>query len=100
MKYKVFDSALYIALDGELDQLTAPVFKKAIDKLILSTEYTKIVLDMSEMTFMDSTGVGLIMGRYRLAKQHNKFIIIKAPTTAVDKVLHVSGVYSIIRKIK
>ncbi|MFI3228709.1 MAG: anti-sigma factor antagonist [Bacillota bacterium] len=100
MKYRVFDGALYIALEGELDQLTAPILKKAIDKLISNTEYNKIVLDLSEMTFMDSTGVGLIMGRYKLARQLSKFILIKAPTKSVDKVLQVSGIYSIIQKIK
>lgn len=100
MKYREFDGALYIALEGELDHATAPVMRKALDNLITSTQYVKIVLDMSQMSFMDSTGVGLIIGRYRLARQNKKYILIKAPTKSVDKVLQVSGIYSIIQKIK
>ncbi len=100
LKYREFDGALYVAFEGELDSATAPILKKALDNLILSTKYIKIVFDMSQMTFMDSTGVGLIMGRYKLARLNNKYIIIKAPTKSVDKVLQVSGIYSIIQKIK
>ncbi len=45
---------------------------------------------------MDSTGVGLIMGRYKKLKQNNVSMFINEPNKQIDKVLKVSGLYSII----
>jgi|AGTN01.1.fsa_nt_gi anti-anti-sigma factor len=101
LEYKLFKGSLYIKLSGELDQSSAPALRARIDSLIASSDaYDKVIIDMSALNFMDSAGVGLIMGRYKMVKNRNKILFIRSPSPAVDKVLNVSGIYSVIPKIE
>lgn len=53
-------------LIGELDHHAATAVRQQIDTAVLSCRCTRLCLDMARLTFMDSSGIGLIMGRYRL----------------------------------
>ena len=53
-------------LIGELDHHAAAPLRQQIDTAVLSSGCTRLVLNFSRLTFMDSSGIGLIMGRYRL----------------------------------
>ncbi|MCL2631135.1 MAG: anti-sigma factor antagonist [Firmicutes bacterium] len=97
--FKLYKGKLTIALSGELDHATAPPLRNEIDILLNKESYGQVIFDMSDLRFMDSTGVGLILGRYKLLKNKNKLLLIKSPQDAVDKVLRVSGIYSIIPRI-
>jgi stage II sporulation protein AA (anti-sigma F factor antagonist) len=97
--YTIKKGVLSIRLAGELDHAAAPELREKLDKLIRAGGYEKIVFDFSELIFMDSTGVGLLLGRLKTAKSQMKPIAILSPTPAVDKVLKVSGIYSVIPKI-
>ena len=67
-----------------------------LDDYLNSVKVKNVILNMKELTFMDSTGVGLIMGRYKKLKQNNVSMFINEPNKQIDKVLKVSGLYSII----
>ena len=91
---------LYLYLDGELDHAVAGELRRKIDELLDGGEAVKnVVLNMERLTFMDSTGVGLIMGRYKKLKQDNVGLFIDKPNAQIDKVLRVSGLYGIIPKL-
>ena len=64
IKSRMVNKTLYILLSGELDEYTAQTVRKNLD-LLLDTQkgYVQIVIDLSELTFMDSTGVGVLIGR-------------------------------------
>ena len=47
---------------------------------------------------MDSTGIGLLIGRYKRLKPRGVAIFLKSPTAAVDRVLGLSGIYEIMTK--
>ena len=65
------NKTLYFFIKGEIDHHTAPAIREAIDDGILMFETAEvIVLDFSGVTFMDSSGVGLVMGRYRNVSAH------------------------------
>ena len=53
-------------LIGELDHHAAAPIRGQIDTAVLSCRCTRLTLDLARLTFMDSSGIGLIMGRYRL----------------------------------
>ena len=59
---------------------------------------TMLILDMSDVTFMDSSGVGFLLGRYKKLISRGCIAAIKGPAPAVDKMLEMSGIYKIIRK--
>ena len=68
--YKRMDRELTIFLSGELDHHAARDAMRCIDQWIDQTLPLKTVLDLAELTFMDSSGVGLVMGRYRNVSAH------------------------------
>jgi stage II sporulation protein AA (anti-sigma F factor antagonist) len=98
-EYKVFKDSLFIRILGELDHATAPEVRQRIDAVLLGQKVSNVIFDLSGLSFCDSTGVGLILGRYKLLKANGKLLTIKAPTPAVDKVLSVSGIYTIVPKV-
>ena len=93
---KINRDNLYIFLEGEIDQSVAGELRVKLDDYLNSVKVKNVILNMKELTFMDSTGVGLIMGRYKKLKQNNVSIFINEPNKQIDKVLKVSGLYSII----
>lgn len=96
---KLNRDVLTIKISGELDHHSAAEMREAIDGYLSNNQYASVVWDFGKLSFMDSTGVGLLMGRYRRLKQNRKAVYIKDPTPAIDKVLKVSGIYTIIPKI-
>jgi len=93
---KINRDNLYIFLEGEIDQSVAGKLRVKLDDYLNSVKVKNVILNMKELTFMDSTGVGLIMGRYKKLKQNNVSMFINEPNKQIDKVLKVSGLYSII----
>ena len=96
---KVCQQTLYITLSGELDQSVAEDVREKIDVYLAKNDYSMVVFNMQNLSFMDSTGIGLILGRYRKLKQRNVGVYIDKPNAQIDKVLRVSGLYTIIPKI-
>ena len=69
------NDCIYAFIKGEIDHHTAPEIREAIDDALMTSESSKIlVLDFGEVSFMDSSGVGLVMGRYRYATTLGKKI--------------------------
>ncbi len=62
------DGNMIAELEGDIDHHTAKAMREAIDENILRTEPKSTKLDFSKVKFMDSSGIGLIMGRYKLMK--------------------------------
>ncbi len=93
------DGILTIKLQGEIDHDNAPRLKIAADSLINRGNFSSCIFDLSNVTFMDSTAVGLILGRYKLLKQAGVAVYFYKPSREADKVLKVSGLYTIINKI-
>ncbi len=89
---------LYVKIFGELDEHSSNYVRAALDDLIETADIKRLYIDMSELTFMDSTGVGVLIGRYKKLKPKGVPIFLKSPTSAVDKVLGISGIYDIMFK--
>lgn len=89
--YKIEDSVLEVKLRGEIDHHNAVNVRSDIDGLIFDLRPKKVVLDLSEISFMDSSGLGLIMGRYALIKDLGGTLSLRAPTVAVMKILSLAG---------
>ena len=65
MKYEVQENCLTIFLPGELDHHNAEEIRKRSDYLIDQNHIRYVILDFTDTTFMDSSGIGVIMGRYK-----------------------------------
>lgn len=85
--------------DGELDEHTAGLVRGKLDTIIALGGFNNFVFDFSNLKFMDSTGIGMLLGRYKILKNANINIFISNPTAQVDKILTLAGIYTIIKKI-
>ena len=100
VKSRIVNKTLYILLFGELDEYTAQATRKNLDS-ILDTQksYVQIVMDLSELTFIDSAGVGVLIGRYKKMREKNKPIFITNPSRNAERIFKMSGLYDIMPKI-
>ena len=89
-------SALKIKIRGEIDHHLARRYRERIDAEIFSRKPSKILLDLSLIEFMDSSGLGLIMGRYATAKEIGADFILYQPSKRVRKILELAGIEKII----
>jgi len=100
IKSRMVNKTLYILLSGELDEYTAQNVRKNLDVLMETQKgFVQIVMDLSELTFMDSTGVGVLIGRYKKMKESNKPIFITNPSRNAERIFKMSGLYEIMPKI-
>lgn len=86
-------------LDGELDEHSASQVRERLDKRIAEGGFRNFVFDFSRLKFMDSTGIGMLLGRYKMLKRTGSGIYISSPNPHVDKILTLAGIYTIIQKI-
>lgn len=92
-------NTLVVYLSGELDEHSAELVRNAVDPAIERGNFAALCFDLSRLGFMDSTGIGVIIGRYKLARRHNISVCVRAPGPTVDKIFQMSGLYEIISKI-
>lgn len=87
-----FKETLTVSIQGELDHHTAREIRKHIDSEISRRCPKFLELDFSQVTFMDSSGIGLVMGRYKIMSERQGKVIILNPTPPIKKVMMISGV--------
>jgi len=91
---------LYIALDGELDEHSAVNARRTADEIAQNNlSAARAVFDLAEVSFMDSTGIGFLIGRFKTFRRFGIPTFITNPSFSTDKVLSISGVYQLIPRI-
>ena len=89
-------TTLVVKLSGEIDQSCAEEIRSDIDREITLRHVQNLILDFAAVEFMDSSGLGMIIGRYKQMKARGgKTMIIRAKPQ-VDKILSLSGLKKII----
>mgnify|MGYP004591965103 CR=1 FL=1 len=91
---------LSIKLDGELDHHSADVVKEKADMLIDQKDMRHIIFDFKHINFMDSSGIGFVMGRYRKVQEKGGQAVIVGANAYVDRIFQMSGIYQIIGKCR
>ena len=78
-------------LSGELDHHHVKEIREQIDFAVREQLPQTLILDFLHVTFMDSSGIGLIMGRSRLTEEYGGTLEIHNPSQQIRKVLRISG---------
>ena len=99
IKHRNYNNTLYLSLSGELDEMSANFTRNEMDNLMQDNAIKQIVIDLSELTFMDSTGIGILIGRYKKMKTKNIPIFICNPNNHREKIFQMTGLYEIMPKI-
>ena len=99
IRYKKISGGLTVYVYGELDECSASNAKTILDKLLYDNLNTsKVVFDLSGLSFMDSTGIGLLIGRYKKLKQFSIPTYITGASVSTEKVIELAGLYKIMPK--
>lgn len=97
MKYQVEENCLTIFLPGELDHHNAEEIRKGADKLIEENHIKCVIFDFQETNFMDSSGIGVIMGRCKMVYLLGGEVWAVHANERMKKILTMSGVTKIIQ---
>lgn len=85
------DGILEVTLCGEIDHHHAVSIRTGIDEVIWQKRPSKTVLDLSGIEFMDSSGLGLIMGRYSLMQKLGGSLTLRNPNKRIVKIFDLAG---------
>lgn len=84
-------------LTGDIDHHSAKAIREEIDKEIEKMSPSILILDFGEVTFMDSSGIGLVMGRFRKMQTVGGEIQITNTPLYISRVMKISGVEKLAR---
>lgn len=93
------DDTVTAFLSGEIDHHNAPAIRAMIDTYIEAARPEKLVLDFGNVSFMDSSGIGLVMGRYKIISSFDGKVEIDNLSPHAYRVMKISGIEKI-AKIK
>lgn len=88
---------LCIRLKGDLDHHTAEKLKNQAEAAIQKHNIKHIILNMEELDFMDSSGLGVILGRYKQVNKKQGEMVVCAITPAVKRLFEMSGLFKIVK---
>ena len=99
IRSRIYSNIMYVTLSGELDENNSLYSKATLDDLFFNGGFNQVIIDLSELEFMDSTGVGILIGRYKKLKERHIPIYICNPSKHAEKIFNMTGLYNIMPKI-
>lgn len=100
--YSFNQNTLEMGISGELDENSSFALRTTMDRIIsdhLKVGLLLVIIDMSNVSFMDSTGIGVLLGRYKKFAKYNVVINLKNPSKNADRILKMAGIYEIMPKV-
>ena len=85
------DGILIVNLSGDIDHHSAKSLREEIDSHLYLYRASTVILDMGGVEFMDSSGLGLILGRYTKIKDLGGRMILANPDPGVERILALAG---------
>lgn len=90
-------NVLLIRLEGELDHHTAETLRQKVEEQFENNELKHIVFNLERLKFMDSSGLGVILGRYKRIKNLGGEMVVCAISPTIKRLFEMSGLFKIIR---
>ena len=90
------DNSLVVYLRGELDHHSAAQVRKELDALLEDESITELVLDLGGLEFMDSSGIGVLLGRYKKLSARGGQLKVMNICRQVQKVFEISGLFKLL----
>ena len=99
LSYEKNRNTLIVRLSGELDQREAAEVRRTLDELLEDSGIRRLVFDLSMLRFMDSSGIGLIIGRYKRLSRRGGSVAVADPDARIDRLFQMSGVYQVVERL-
>lgn len=95
MNAEVMGKVLIVRLIGELDHYYSEQVKEFVEKEMESNQTQHLVWNLSGLQFMDSSGLGVILGRYRQVNEMGGSVTVCGLNTQVKRLFQLSGLFKI-----
>lgn len=89
--------SLTVMLSGELDHHNAAEIRKSLDGM-LDGSVRELILDMSGVTFMDSSGIGIVLGRYKRMRERDGKLYLSGLGGSAERILRMAGVLGLVER--
>lgn len=90
------DGILIAKIKGEIDNSVTKNFREVIDTNIIKNNIKYLIIDFEDVKFVDSSGIGFIIGRYNLMKREKGFIVLSNINYYCEKIFKISGILRLI----
>lgn len=87
-----------VRLGGELDHHSAAQVRAALDQVLKDVTVRELMLDLTNTTFMDSAGLGVVLGRYRTLSARGGKLILSGVRASIDRIFRMSGLYALVER--
>lgn len=98
--FELDGSCLTVRLPAEVDHPVSDIIRKESDRMMSGSYIRTIIFDFRRTCFMDSSGIGLLMGRYRALGMRQGCVRAVEVSSHIDRLLHLSGVHRYIEIYK
>ena len=95
MKAEKNADKLLVYLNGEIDHCHAEQLRKEIESLLRDQKIRQLTLDFSRVSFMDSSGIGMLIGRYKTMAARDGCVIARRMSPAVKQLFYMAGLHRI-----
>lgn len=95
--FTVKQDVLVIRLKGELDHHEAMILREAWQNKLREGTVKHVILNLEEVSFMDSSGIGVLLGRYKEIIQLGGELVVCSVNPALKRIFEMSGMFKIIR---
>lgn len=100
VKYKDVDKLLLFEITEEIDHHTTEKIRRKMDNEIQRYMPKRVIFDFNSVTFMDSAGIGMLIGRYKIAKMFGGVVELANVKPSIKKIFEMCGVLKIIPILK
>jgi len=90
LSFEATEERLHVYVCGEIDHHSAKIIRDGIDEKIFELRPKELYINLKDVEFMDSSGLGLIMGRYKLMKIYGGRTLIESPSHRVLKIIELA----------
>ena len=98
--YEVDGECLIINLPEELDHHVVKCIREKTDDLFSAKKIRNVIFNYENTVFMDSSGIGLVMGRFREVRYLKGDVYLVGVTEKMERILEISGLYRIAKRKK
>ena len=99
LDYERHRQTLTVHLAEELDHRAATQLRSELDELLRDGTIRRLVLDLRRLNFMDSSGIGLIIGRYKVMERRGGSVAVVNADRRMDRIFEMAGLYELVERM-
>lgn len=96
--FKITDGILIVCFNGDVDHHNAKTMRGEIDEMYSKSGVNDMILDFSKVSFVDSSGIAVVLGRYNAVKEKGGYMTLCGCSEYMRTILFMSGIFTIIKE--